>query len=130
MIWLILCHPTIRALYTDWETAARTQVGLLRRAAAAYPGDRRIHDLIGRLTTTSPEFTTWWKAREVREGTTGHKTLQHPTAGALTLNYQVLHPAGTPHIEIFIYYPTTPAAEEQLTHLAGPPHPCSASTTS
>lgn len=117
MIWLILTHPSVKSLYPDWETAARTQVGLLRRASAAYPDDRRIHDLIGRLSTHSAQFETWWRQREVREGTAGHKQLEHPDVGRLLLDYQVLHPSGTPDIEIFIYYPTTTAATDQLQRL-------------
>lgn len=118
MIWLILTHPAVKALYPDWETAARTQVGLLRRASARYPDDRRLHDLIGRLSATSAEFDAWWRAREVREGTAGHKDLQHPEVGALRLSYQVLHPAGEPEIEIFVYYPTTAAAHDQLRQMS------------
>ena len=122
MIWLILTHPRVKALYPDWETAARTQVGLLRRASARYPDDRRMHELIGRLSAASPEFDAWWRAREVREGTVGHKDLRHPRVGALRLGYQVLHPAGTSDVEIFTYYPTTPEARDRLRLLdaAGP----------
>lgn len=118
MIWLILTHPAVKALYPDWETAARTQIGLLRRASARYPGDRGLHDLIGRLAVASPEFDAWWRAREVREGSSGHKDLQHPDVGALRLSYHVLHPVGDPDLEIFVYYATTDAAHDQLRQMS------------
>ncbi len=121
MIWLILTDPVMRELYPDWQTAARTQVGLLRRASARFPEDRRIHDLIGRLSVRSPEFERWWRLREVSEGTTGAKELRHPVAGLLRLDYHVLHPASAPGIEVFTYFTTDPETARKLDDLVGNP---------
>lgn len=120
MVWLMLTDPALRDLYADWETGARTQVALLRRAAGLHPGDPRIQRLIGRLSTHSDLFARWWPLREVREKTAGTKTLRHPKAGQLNLAYQVLHPASAPETELLAYYAADDVTADALQALAAP----------
>ncbi|MEV1005948.1 helix-turn-helix domain-containing protein [Streptomyces sp. NPDC049881] len=118
MVWLMLTDPALQDLYPDWETGARAQVAMLRRASALNPGDSRIQQLVGRLSTHSDRFVQWWALREVREKTAGTKTLNHPSLGQLSLAFQVLHPSAAPDVELFTYYPTDDTTAEALRALS------------
>jgi MmyB-like transcription regulator ligand binding domain len=47
-------------------------------------------NLVGELSTRSPEFRTWWAAHNVRFHQTGVKRLRHPVVGELELSYEVM----------------------------------------
>lgn len=65
-------------------------VARLRRAADRYPHDPQLAALLAELHAGSEEFRQIWEARPVH--TPGHRTkpLDHPEAGALRLNCDVL----------------------------------------
>ena len=52
--------------YVDWERTAKDLVAHLRSEAGRNPYDRGLTDLVGELSTRSPEFRTWWAAHNVR----------------------------------------------------------------
>lgn len=118
MVWLMLTDPSLQELYPDWETGARAQIAMLRRASALNPGDPRIQQLVGRLSTHSDRFVQWWALREVREKTAGTKTLNHPRLGRLSLTFQVLHPSTAPEVELFTYYATDDTTTDALRKLS------------
>ncbi|BCL30550.1 helix-turn-helix transcriptional regulator [Streptomyces aurantiacus] len=65
-------------------------VARLRRAADRYPHDARLAGLLSELRSGSEEFRQIWETRPVHAP--GHRTkvLDHPTAGRLRLNCDVL----------------------------------------
>lgn len=69
---------------------AHTAVADLRAAYARYPGDAGIESLVTELLGTSPRFAEMWERREVevRRGTVKH--VDHPRAGPLDFECQVL----------------------------------------
>jgi transcriptional regulator with XRE-family HTH domain len=79
-----------RALYADWEGEARMAVASLRLVAGRRPGDRRLAELIGRLSMLSAEFASLWARHLVRTCTSGVKCLRHPAVGALDLSFENL----------------------------------------
>ena len=118
MVWLMLTDPKLGRLYPDWETGARTQVGMLRRASDLHPDDARIRELVARLRTGSEEFVRWWPLREVREKTAGTKTLIHPSLGRITLPFQVWRPVATTDVEMLVYYATDASTARVFRELA------------
>ncbi|WP_182884389.1 helix-turn-helix transcriptional regulator [Microbispora sp. H10885] len=69
-------------------------VGDLRAATARYPADQRLKRLVADLLANSDRFAQLWET-----GITGHhqaarKTIDHPEAGAVTLDCDVLTVAG------------------------------------
>ncbi|WOT34547.1 helix-turn-helix transcriptional regulator [Streptomyces coeruleorubidus] len=74
----------------DWDGALGATVALLRAEAGRYPHDKALRELIGELSTASPEFRTRWAAHDVRIHHGGVKLFQHPDAGPLELVYQPL----------------------------------------
>ncbi len=87
---LLFTHPSMRALYADWESVARTSVAQLRMEAAKYPDDPRLASLVGELSVQEPQFAIWWAERGVASLTTGTKTLNHPIVGELVLDWDTL----------------------------------------
>ncbi len=87
---ILFTHPTMRSLYADWDTAAQTAVAQLRMEAAKYPDDPKLTSLVGELSVQDHLFAEWWAGRTVKSLTTGTKTLRHPTAGELVLDWDTL----------------------------------------
>ncbi|MDT0344275.1 hypothetical protein RM590_16850 [Streptomyces sp. DSM 44938] len=63
---------------------------LLRAEAGREPNDRSLRELIGELSTLSPDFRTRWAAHDVRIRHEGVKLLRHPEVGRPELTYQSL----------------------------------------
>ncbi|MEW1837148.1 helix-turn-helix transcriptional regulator [Nonomuraea angiospora] len=87
----IFLDPGAHDFYVDWETAAVTTAALLRAEAGREPHDRALRELIGELSTLSPDFRTMWAAHDVRIRHDGIKRLRHPEVGRLELTYQSLN---------------------------------------
>ncbi|WP_197711350.1 helix-turn-helix transcriptional regulator [Cellulomonas sp. WB94] len=79
-----------RDFYSDWSAAADTTVALLRAEAGRYPHDLALRELVGELSTISPEFRTRWAEHNVRLHHGGVKRFQHGAVGALELTYHPL----------------------------------------
>ncbi len=87
---ILFTDPAMRTLYQDWESVARTAVAQLRMEAAKYPDDPRLMALVGELSVQDGQFARWWAARNVASLSTGTKTLVHPIAGKLVLDWDTL----------------------------------------
>ena len=82
--------PGSRDFFVDWEAGASATVALLRAEAGREPNDRALRELVGELSTVSPEFCRLWASHDVRIQHEGIKRLQHPVVGALELTYRSL----------------------------------------
>jgi transcriptional regulator with XRE-family HTH domain len=87
---LLFLDPEVRGRYADWQSIARTCVAFLRMAVAERPDDPRLVAVAGELSVHDADFRTWWAERDVSYQAFGTKSLQHPVAGAFTLDWQVL----------------------------------------
>jgi transcriptional regulator with XRE-family HTH domain len=95
--------PAGHAFYADWERTAKDLVAHLRSEAGRDPYDRDLSDLVGELSTRSPEFRTWWAAHDVRYHRTGVKRLHHPVVGDLELSYEVMELPADAGLNISVY---------------------------
>ncbi|WP_327689285.1 helix-turn-helix transcriptional regulator [Streptomyces tubercidicus] len=94
-------------------------VARLRRAADRYPHDPRLAALLTELHTGSAEFRQIWQTRPVHAPGHRTKTLDHPEAGALRLNCDVLLvPEDDQEVVLMTADPGSPAART-LRRLAG-----------
>ncbi|WP_019355210.1 helix-turn-helix transcriptional regulator [Streptomyces sp. AA1529] len=75
---------------TSAEEFGHIVVARLRRAADRYPHDPRLAALLAELHSGSAEFRQIWQTRPVHAPGHRTKTLDHPDAGALRLNCDVL----------------------------------------
>jgi transcriptional regulator with XRE-family HTH domain len=105
--------PTATDFYADWDRAANDGVALLRVAAGRDPYDRKLSDLVGELSTRSDDFRVRWADHDVKIHTTGTKTVNHPVAGELSLDFESLDLPGDPGQTITTYTaePGSPSQE-------------------
>jgi transcriptional regulator with XRE-family HTH domain len=82
--------PGAHDFFANWEAAADVTAALLRAEAGRYPNDKALRELVGELSTLSPEFRTRWAAHDVRIYHGGSKRLQHPDVGPMELTYSTL----------------------------------------
>lgn len=118
----------IRALFTrphedpHWDDDgarcfARGCVADLRAAMARYPGDRGITDLVTELLATSSRFAQMWEDHEVEVRGSYRKRIQHPAAGTLEFDCQLLEiPDSDQRLIVYVAGPgsSTEAAFRQL----------------
>jgi len=95
--------PAAQEFYVEWERTAKDLVAHLRSEAGRNPYDRGLSDLVGELSTRSPEFRTWWAAHNVRYHQTGTKRLRHPVVGELELDYEVMDVSADDGLTISVY---------------------------
>lgn len=89
--------------YPDWNTAADTCVAILRTEAGRDPHDRRMHDLVGELSTLSEEFRCRWSSHDVRLHGAGTKRFHHTVVGELDLAYESMDMVSEPGLTLTIY---------------------------
>ncbi|WP_406480902.1 helix-turn-helix domain-containing protein [Streptomyces sp. NBC_01615] len=110
---LLFTDPAMKSLYADWEGVARGTVAQLRREAARYADDPRLTALVGELSVQDAHFRQWWGAHRVAARTVGTKTLNHPVAGELVLDWDTLTCSTDPDQQLVIWSaePGTPSYE-------------------
>ena len=89
--------------YPEWDLAAHQTVAVLRIGAGRDPYDRGMHDLIGELSTRSPEFRALWGAHDVRRHATGRKHFIHPVVGELDLVFEAADLMADEGLNLMIY---------------------------
>ncbi|WP_329138461.1 helix-turn-helix transcriptional regulator [Streptomyces sp. NBC_01476] len=82
--------PGARDFYGDWNVTADVLVALLRAEAGRNPHERAMQDLVGELTTLSPEFRTRWATYNILIHKRGEKIFRHPDVGRLCLAYHAM----------------------------------------
>ena len=73
----------------------RSTVADLRAGYARYPGDPEIESVVTEMLALSPRFAEMWAAHEVEVRGPMRKRVNHPQAGPLEFECQVLHIAET-----------------------------------
>ncbi|HEX5202805.1 MAG TPA: helix-turn-helix transcriptional regulator [Actinoplanes sp.] len=117
----IFLDPGAHDFFADWDAAANATAALLRAEAGREPRDRALRDLVGELSTLSPEFRGRWAAHDVLIRHDGVKRLRHPDVGHLELTFQSLDlPLPGRAVHNLITYTAEPgsASEERLKVLA------------
>ncbi|MBE1496188.1 transcriptional regulator with XRE-family HTH domain [Amycolatopsis lexingtonensis] len=107
--------------FVDWDAAGNATAALLRAEAGREPRDRALRELVGELSTLSPEFRDLWAAHDVLIRHDGIKRLRHPDVGDLELNFQDLDlPLSGRAVHNLITYTAEPgtASEDRLKLLA------------
>ncbi|MEU2793335.1 helix-turn-helix transcriptional regulator [Streptomyces sp. NPDC007100] len=117
----IFLDPGAHDFFVDWDAAGAATAALLRAEAGREPRDRALRELVGELSTLSPEFRSRWAAHDVLMRHDGVKRLRHPDAGHLELAFQSLDlPLPGRAVHDLIIYTADPgtASEDRLKVLA------------
>lgn len=116
-VWRQFIGPPTRARYTEQARRAleAALVADLRTAAARYPSDRQVQRLVADLRQHSDRFAELWNAGAVGRHEAARKTIDHPHAGPVTLDCDVLTVAGS-DLRIMIY--TTDPGSDDAERLA------------
>ncbi|MFC9838445.1 helix-turn-helix transcriptional regulator [Rhodococcus sp. NPDC127530] len=83
--------------YADWLQSARDCVAMLRFASGNNPQDRQLVALIGELSVRSEHFRQLWAEHDVRNHSTGTKTLHNPIVGEVTVTYEAMRTGESGH---------------------------------
>jgi transcriptional regulator with XRE-family HTH domain len=118
LLRLVFCDARIRAVQTDWERVARFVVAAFRADVARAGAAKNVKALVDELSRLSPEFDAIWRENDVRS-TYGQaaKTLRHPLAGLIALEYSSFAVDGRPDLDMVIHNPATPADAERVRSL-------------
>jgi hypothetical protein len=117
----IFLDPGAQDFFVDWEAAGVATAALLRAEVGREPRDRALRELVGELSTLSPEFRSQWAAHDVLMRHDGVKRLQHPDVGQLELTFQSLDlPLSGRAVHDLVIYTAEPgtASEDRLKLLA------------
>ncbi|WP_370364039.1 helix-turn-helix transcriptional regulator [Catenulispora sp. GP43] len=87
----LFLDPGSRDFFVDWEDGARATVAVLRAEAGRDPHDRALRELVGELSTLSPDFRTMWASHDVRIHHDGVKQLNHPEVGRVEMTFRSLN---------------------------------------
>jgi hypothetical protein len=96
LAWLHFTGAPSRIVRSEHEReeAEAEIVADLRDAIGRYPADEQLAALVGDLRTRSPRFASVWDEHPVARRTASRKTFQHPEAGLITLDCDVLTAQG------------------------------------
>lgn len=107
----------IRAAQPDWQSVARYVVASFRADVARAGAAQNVQSLVDELCATSPEFAAMWRDNDVRVHGDGNKTLHHPLAGRLSMEFSAFAVDGRPDLNMVIYNPATPADADKIRSL-------------
>ena len=99
--------------FPDRVKIADDAVAILRASAGRSPHDKRIHDLVGELSTRSEEFRILWASQNVKLHRTGSKRFNHPLVGEITLGFESFEVAADPGQRINVYAPEHGSPSEE-----------------
>jgi len=116
----LFVHPTAHDLFVDWQETAISTLAHLHAALANPRSDTaRAYALIEELSASSQEFARVWARYDVYPRRSLPKTLQHPTAGKITLHQEVLN-LSDDGLRLNVYQAQPGSADETALTLLSP----------
>ncbi len=106
---LMFRDSRVRAAQSNWQSVARYVVASFRADVARAGATGNVQSLVDGLCATSPEFAAMWRDNDVQVHGDGVKTLHHPKAGALSMEFSAFAVDGRPDLNMVVYNPATAA---------------------
>lgn len=117
LLRLLFAEPDAPAKMADWESHARFAVAAFRLETARVGASDAAMALVDELSRSSLEFEAMWRENEVGTHGEGTKRIEHPVAGALTLEYSTFAVDGQPELGLVVFTPATPADMKRIRSL-------------
>jgi transcriptional regulator with XRE-family HTH domain len=111
---LIFSSPHARAAQADWESVARFVVATFRADTARTGSTKYVEALVDDLSAQSPDFKRMWAANDVQTYGEGTKSIHHPSAGPLGMEYSAFSVDGRPDLGMVVYTPSTAEDEKRI----------------
>jgi transcriptional regulator with XRE-family HTH domain len=111
----------VRAAQSNWQSVARYVVASFRADVARAGAARDVQSLVDELCATSPEFAAMWRDNDVQGHGDGLKTLHHPVAGKLSMEFSGFAIDGRPDLTMVIYNPATQQDADKIRALLKSP---------
>jgi transcriptional regulator with XRE-family HTH domain len=121
LLWVLFCDPATRDLIVDWDLHSRQALAEFRASTTAMRDDPLMLALIDRLRSASADFARWWSEHDVARFETRLRRFNHPAAGLLTFEYQLLSPAEWPSLTVAVQLPVP--GDDSAQRLAVRHHP-------
>ncbi|MDR3375548.1 MAG: helix-turn-helix transcriptional regulator [Ancalomicrobiaceae bacterium] len=104
-----------RQKMAHWEDNARAVVALFRAEVARAGAAERVQPFVADLCDKSPDFARFWAENDVSQSY-GEiaKTVNHPDAGPILLDYSSFSVDGRPDLDLVIYNPATDEDREKV----------------
>lgn len=104
-IVLMFLLPSARRLFgSGWEREARRVLAGFRATHDLYADDPAFASLLARLQT-SPEFSRWWKAHDIRIPRSGVKIFHHPKLGTRAFEHSSYQSNDDPALRLVLLVP-------------------------
>lgn len=111
---LRLIFAGTRTRLPNWEHDARFALASLRAEAARSGASGEIKELVEDLSRQSPDFARLWAEKDVGIYGEGTKTIHHPSAGPIALEYSAFAVDGQPDLGLVIFNPATPEDADKV----------------
>ncbi|WP_405765219.1 helix-turn-helix transcriptional regulator [Actinacidiphila glaucinigra] len=95
--------PVARERIVNWQDFASATVATMRRETARRPQDTRLTVLVDELRTADADVARWWDDHAVRDYASVAKRIQHPTAGPLTFDIEIVCAPNEPDQRLVVY---------------------------
>lgn len=105
--------PLARERIVNWSDFASASVAGMRRELGRHPHDRQLTALIEELRRTDLDVARWWDDHTVRDYASVAKRIQHPTAGSLSFDIEIVQAPHNPdqHLVVYTVAPHSRTAE-------------------
>ncbi|MFI8205488.1 helix-turn-helix transcriptional regulator [Streptomyces sp. NPDC085937] len=105
-------EPIARERIVNWPDFASATVATMRREIARRPHDQRLTALVDELRATDRDVAGWWDDHGVRDYASVSKRIQHPTAGPLSFDIEIVCAPHEPDQRLVVYTaePDSPTA--------------------
>ena len=108
----LFLDPDARQRIVNWESFAQASVGALRRELGLHPDDVQLRRLVAELREADPDVARWWDDQGVRDYASVPKQIDHPVAGPLSFDIELVTMANLPdqHLIVYTVQPDSPTA--------------------